>query len=154
MLDIADDSDIYLSEIDNLPEKVKPNLKSVIVKPLGHSQNSSKNHVVFNKKTHRALSHRHRSIVAQSPHTRFEPGAHTIDNRHVVVSVPNHKPNSHSSDPLQKKTETRGTQTERTGACKCARALQQRNKRRRVECQQNKQVINTLKVNNIVEFVD
>lgn len=53
-----------------------------------------------------------------------------------------------------KQTETRGTQTDRIGPCKCARQLQQRNQRKRSANKTNKQIVDTLERVNIIKFTN
>lgn len=142
VLDLGDnDTDIYLSEIDG-PETSKK-ISSVIVKPTKiasyHSvppnpfervrEKNRSNNNNRAKKSRRETFQRARgpSVISQNSHRAVTA---PTDSRHVVLRNPSHKA-----------TETRGTQTERTGACKCARATQTKNQRRRLDNKKNKLLI-------------
>lgn len=74
------------------------------------------------------LSSNNQHVVSNSSEVNSEP-------QNFRVCVPTKTP---------VKTESRGTQTDRTGQCKCARAVQTRNKIRRQENKKNKQIVKSL----------
>lgn len=141
------DLDTYLSEADDLPDpkRAKPTLKSIVIKPITNQVSVKANslrgkfhspRVAKNRRSHQrehspSIVHRSRNIQSPTETTTTSPN--------LVVSITNDTFNA-SSVPV-KQFETRGTQTERTGACKCSRAVQQRNQRRRLEHQQNKELL-------------
>lgn len=155
------DSDTYLSDIDDSPntKRTKSKQKSVETKPTAKQNSHLDLHASYysgtfhtqrgnfhtprgarqNRFRSRPLhSHSgvHRSFASRSPPP--PPPATTIQ-PDLRVSIQCKQIDSLLATPKQ--FETRGTQTERTGPCKCARAVQQRNKRRRIENQQNKELI-------------
>lgn len=150
ILDIGDpNSDIYLSDIDGpfKNQAEKPKLNSVIVKP-------------FNTKTKSTSLYRKRKHTLDKPH-----GSSVDDYSRVRIAGPNSTNQNSVSDikvcivnnttsqlATTKQTETRGTQTDRIGPCKCARQQQQRNQRKRSENKTNKQIVDTLERVNIIKF--
>lgn len=138
VLDLGFDSSTYLSEIDGLRENraVRPKLNSVVVIPekeKSKSLNRKRNHSSREDSVHRA---------------KFD------ERSHVPIAVPKLciVSNTTSQFASTKQTETRGTQTDRTGTCKCARQQQQRNIRKRSENKTNKQIVDTLERVNIIRF--
>lgn len=80
-----------------------------------------------------------------------------IKRSHNGDTSPPHSQNTRRSrtEPLiAQQFESRGTQTERTGPCKCARAVQERNKKRRQQNKQNTQIVQVLERTNILRFAD
>lgn len=137
------DLSLYLSDIDEPIEKsnsVQPKLKSVIVKPKDAESNQ-------HRKRNHSSSDSHRSSVEKKSHGRAAEHSHTSTR---VGVQPHALSDTTSKATIQ--TETRGTQTDRTGPCKCARQLQQRNKRKRSDNKTNKQIVDTLERVNIIKF--
>lgn len=140
VLDIGGfDSTVYLSEIDDKPEKhaEKPALNSVIVIP---KRIEKSNPFKRARASHRAeLNHqprgRHTDTVAST-----RPPIDNLTSQTVVGTV--------------NTIETRSihTQTERTGPCKCARSAQNRNRRKRLDNKTNKQIVETLERIDIIKF--
>lgn len=136
---------MYLSEIDEQPVN-HPKLNSVIVKP----PQADLRLTSLNRKRIR-LSHR--GNVGEGARGRIADFSSTNQN-HVSdtkVCVVN-RTVSLSAPPKQ--TETRGTQTDRIGPCKCARQLQQQNQRNRAANKTNKQIVDTLERANLIKFTN
>lgn len=146
-LDILDiggnDPELYLSEIDEPPDR-KKTLNSVIIKPNYQTSGKPDNLKSFDPdrkqlhciqktsfKPRKANFHRARGFNPKQIHEAITP---TIEYRHTGNKVIPYKAN----------TETRGTQTDRTGPCKCARAVSAKNKRRRLDNKKNKSLVEAL----------
>lgn len=152
ILELAiEDSDYYLSEIDEPPKR----LSSAIVR----AENISKINPVHVKE----FSHQqqqNRASVSQSTRglsnskkrtnkyrlDRHRAAAHNLKPRGTQAKPNIVRPNSVTTQTTtnQKTFETRGTQTERIGPCKCARAVQAKNHRRRLDSKKNKQLVEAL----------
>lgn len=121
----ANDSDIYLSDIDEPPKK----LCSAIVKP------KPQNHRAIAIET-RGFGHSkkraHTPRVERQRGATHKPRGSPVESNHSVAQT------------TTKTFETRGTQTERTGPCKCARAVKAKNQRRRLDSKKNKQLVAAL----------
>lgn len=147
VLDIGDlDSSAYLSELDGPSERPveRSKLNSVIVKPV---KSIARSNLAHRKRNHSSQ----RVNVANRIPSRIEDFNSEKRNRVADTKVCAWN-NTTSQIAHAKQTETRGTQTERTGPCKCARTLQQRNQRKRSENKINKQIVDTLERVNVIKF--
>lgn len=155
ILDIGDyDSSLYLSDIDgpkqNCGER-QPTIRSVIVKP-DQIERISVNHSHQKKKRrieNIPLYDSRGSSGGKKAHGRVAAHSHT----NTRIFIEPHVPNDTTSN-VHVQTETRGTQTDRTGPCKCARQLKRRNQQKRSENKTNKQIVDTLERVNIIKFTD
>lgn len=110
-----------------------------------------------------------KTLDRKRTHPSFESASHRVDfnkhargriadfnstNRNHVFDAKVRAANNTTSQASATQTETRGTQTDRTGPCKCARQLQQRNQRKRSENKTNKQIVDTLERVNIIKFTN
>lgn len=160
----APDSDTYISEIDDLDRHHKSKLKSVIVNPVDlfpnppvrikspkHRQfrriqhvnkrkNKPKQRAKFNQAVNATTSSVERNR-ATLPHTQSAP---SHSNAALVYPNLTVRFRNNNAPVLNKSFETRGTQTERTGDCRCGRALKERNKKKRSEQKRNKKIVRTL----------
>lgn len=151
VLDIAEpDLCCYLSEVDGphetRTEKVKIN--SAIVKP-NHSQ--VKQGPDERKRKHSSHNFSNRWIDNKLARGR-QIGSNNTNHRYA--SDPRPRSVNNTTSQIIKHTETRGTQTDRVGPCKCARQLQQRNKRKRSENQINKQIVDTLERIDVIKYTN
>lgn len=94
-------------------------------------------HRFFNQsRGHPINAHNHSEVISNNRHVFSDPPIHSIPPTFCV--------NLGTTPPNTVNTETRGTQTDRTGPCKCARSVQIKNKRRRLENKRNKKIIDSL----------
>lgn len=141
ILELAtNESDYYLSEVDESPKR----LCSAIVRA---PKPAKINSVPVTKAERQHQKHRLDTIEPRG-FSHSQKRAHTRVERHRGATL---KPrvftaelNSTATQSNQKTFETRGTQTERVGPCKCARAIQAKNQRRRLDNKKNKQLIEAL----------
>lgn len=136
VLDLGLDSSVYLSQLDG-PRETQTKyakLNSVVVKPNNTNSRSkssirkrenSSHRVDFDKRTHRRIADFNSTNRCHAAQFKVR-----VDTTSQIAPA--------------KQTETRGTQTDRTGPCKCARVQQQRNQRKRADNQLNKQIVDTL----------
>lgn len=146
VLEIGDDPDLYLSDIDDPPDKGK-RLNSIIVKPIKRIGNQFKRAASFERTREKTRSNNNN----RSKNSRFE-AVQQARGRNVVPQNQNSHNNKTSElrHAVVKKTfETRGTQTERTGPCKCSRATQAKNQRRRLDNKKNKRLIEALVTHHV-----
>lgn len=140
------DSSTYLSEIDGLHENQpeKPKLNSIIVKP---DKPKSRSNSLHHKRKHSSQR------VEVDKRTRGHIADFNSTNRNRVSDIKVRVVNNTTSQVAPaKQTETCGTQTDRTGPCKCALSSQQRNQRKRLENKINKQIVDTLERVDIIKF--
>lgn len=152
-MDIGDtDSSLYLSDIDGpkeTREKEPLKIRSAIVKP---------NQVNQSLANHSRSKKRRRIEKVSLPDSRGSSAERKSHGRavahHHTTTRNGFKPHalSDTTSKVHVQTETRGTQTDRTGPCKCARQLQQRNQRKRSENKTNKQIVDTLERVNIIKY--
>lgn len=154
----VDKSDTFLAEIES--PKRQPKLRSVIVcpvevpvekKPRGLAShnlqaNQQQRDSKVNKRVHTADSpHRPRGAAAVKR-------ARTVDSIDSKVVWSNRPRAVHRSNS-PKSFETRATQTDRVGPCKCARQLQLRNEKRRQRDKQSNQIVQILERSNVLRFL-
>lgn len=170
VLDIESQAfDTYLSEIDE-PSTSARIVKSVIVKPpdlFPHSPKRSTSPKNRRSKLNRPAFKSKawfKGRECQKPHASnsfrtHEPFRLTVSKKSRHVSQASCTLESTSQitarrtvGVTQKTFETRGTQTECTGPCKCSRAVQTRNKRRRIESAENKHIVKQLERMNALKY--
>lgn len=145
-------SDALLDEIES-PKK-RPKIQSVIVRPvqtdrqprgLGSSHNLHTNQQQRSSKVNTRFH-----TADPPPRTR---GSSLV--KRAKAPAPLETQVVWSTRPQRAKTfESRGTQTDRIGACKCARSVQSRNQRRRQQNKQNNQIVQILERTNILQFTN
>lgn len=136
------DLDLYLSEIDG-PKIQK--IKSVIVKP-NPIKIPCKKGFIGKRQNHRielkTAKKKPNNITIAGTKAHVHPHQTAQSTQIVATKI------AHTA----KSFESRGTQTERSGPCKCARAVQKRNKQRRATNTTNKQIVDSLERLNVVKF--
>lgn len=164
----ADDTDLYLSEIDERPAK---RVSSVVVKSSNFSTDSivhtPKQDLPQEKRRSKPINRKHNErprdfsvkakprvsnrtrgsnrILGNTTNKRFRsPSRSPVTNRLVFPPTNLQVCLANNTTTTTRTFETRGTQTERIGPCKCARSVQSRNQRRRLQNKKNKQIINSL----------
>lgn len=141
---VAEDSDYYLSEIDESPKR----LCSAVVKPDNLNQITStavkKGEHQQRKKLHDKTVQRTRGLVNPRKRTHTQHNSKPYSSSDFTSAKPHGFAIQATTTAQQRTFETRGTQTERTGICKCARAVQEKNRRRRLDHKKNKQLIAAL----------
>lgn len=142
ILELAvEDSECYLSEVDEQPKRlcsaiVKPEISTKIdsahVKKIRRQQQNPRVSAFetrgfghSRKRTHTPRVERHRGAT-------YKPRDSLTESNLAVAQA------------TTKTFETRGTQTERSGPCKCARAVKSKNQRRRLDSKKNKQLVDAL----------
>lgn len=139
-----------MSDIDGPLDKrdKRPKVNSVVVKLIESKTPTNSSYVPSHGKPSHRLTENFRRT---QNHVPFKPTGyhHKPNSRKRVAEV--HLTSQSAVVPTTKFV-ARGTQTERTGPCKCARALKSRNQRKRAENKINKEIVETLERVNVIQF--
>lgn len=118
----------------------------------------SASHTVYADRQYRSAQLNKRSHTVDSPHrprgVSSVKRVRTPESAHDKVVWPIRPPSTFNYSTSPKTFDSKGTQTERTGACKCARAVQNRNKQKRMRNKLNNQIVQVLERTDIIRVTN